>query len=51
LKELRLAGTRITDAGLAHLRGLKQLEQLDASGTQVTPEGLKKLRAALPKLK
>jgi hypothetical protein len=51
LKTLYLTGCPITDAGLEHLRGLKQLEELDTSATQVTAEGRKKLRVAIPKLK
>jgi hypothetical protein len=51
LKILHLSGAPISDAGLVQLRGLKQLESLETTGTSVTPEGLAKLRAALPKLK
>lgn len=51
LKTLYLTGCPITDAGLNELRGLKQLEQLDVSATKATPEGLNRLRTALPKLK
>jgi Leucine Rich repeat len=51
LETLYLTGCPITDAGLEHLRGLKQLEDLDTGGTQVTAEGRKKLRVAIPKLK
>ena len=48
---LRLDGTPITDAGLVHLRGLKQLETLSLEKTKVTPEGIKRLRTALPKVR
>jgi hypothetical protein len=51
LKTLYLTGCPVTDAGLEHLRGLKQLEELDTGGTQVTADGRKKLRVAIPKLK
>ncbi|MBW8884027.1 MAG: hypothetical protein JF612_04455, partial [Planctomycetia bacterium] len=51
LKTLYLTACPITDSGLEHLRGLKQLEELDTGGTQVTAEGRKKLRVAIPKLK
>lgn len=50
LKVLHLAGSPVGDAGIVDLQGLKQLESLDVSGTKVTLEGLKKLRAVLPKL-
>jgi hypothetical protein len=48
LTTLRLADTKISDAGLKHLEGLTNLEGLNLSGTQVTPEGVKKLKRALP---
>jgi hypothetical protein len=51
LEELDLSGLPIADSDLSALRGLKQLEQLYCTGTQVTPEGYKRLRAALPKLR
>jgi hypothetical protein len=51
LKTLYLTGCPITDAGLQHLRGLKQLEQFECTGTQVTEEGKRKLKTAIPKLK
>jgi hypothetical protein len=50
LEELDLSRLPITDEALAHLRGLKQLQQLHLTGTKVTPDGLKKLKASLPKL-
>jgi hypothetical protein len=50
LKILHLSNSPIGDAGLVHLQSLKRLESLDVEGTKVTPEGLKRLRAALPKL-
>jgi hypothetical protein len=39
----RRYGTQVTDAGLKHLRGLKQLTQLDLTGTRVTDAGMKEL--------
>jgi hypothetical protein len=36
LGNLSLAGTAITDAGLAHLKGSKKLAILNLAGTQVT---------------
>ncbi len=43
-----LEGRPITDAGLEHLKGLTNLELLVLGDTQVTDEGIKKLREALP---
>ena len=40
---LNLSGTKVTDAGLAHLSGLTQLEALDLRYTYVTDDGLKHL--------
>jgi Leucine-rich repeat (LRR) protein len=45
-----LGSTKVTDAGLKHLAGLKQLRELDLSDTQVTDAGLKHL-AGLKQLK
>ncbi|MGE0001095.1 MAG: P-loop NTPase fold protein [Fimbriimonadaceae bacterium] len=44
LQVLRLWETRVTDAGLEHLRGLAGLQTLDLSGTQVTDAGLEHLK-------
>jgi hypothetical protein len=41
----------LTDAGLEHLKGLLQLKELYIRGTNVTDEGVKKLRRALPNCK
>jgi hypothetical protein len=63
LKELDLFGTQVTDAGLEHLTGLKSLEKLklgyftlspelappELRRTNVTSDGVKRLRQALPK--
>jgi internalin A len=53
LKELwiDLGDTDITDAGLEYLRGLKSLEGLAISDSHATPEGVAKLKQALPRLK
>jgi len=45
-----LANTRITDAGLEHLKELQGLEVVDLSGTPITDEGLKHLKE-IPTLK
>jgi hypothetical protein len=38
-----LGRTKVTDAGLQHLAGLKQLRALDLNNTQVTDAALKHL--------
>ena len=43
LQHLGLSATKVTDAGLAHLPGLKKLERLDLDNTKITDEGLKQL--------
>ena len=45
---LGLARTRVTDAGLAYLKDMKSLRNLDLTNTQVTDAGLAELKAALP---
>jgi hypothetical protein len=40
-----VAGTNITDAGLASLKGLKSLERLEIADTSVTDAGLQQLEA------
>jgi len=49
LRVLSLNGTPIGDAGLEHLVGLKEVRELYLQNSKVTPEGVKKLAAALPK--
>ena len=39
-----LTNTNVTDAGLAHFKGLTQLQSLILAGTQVTDAGLKHLK-------
>jgi hypothetical protein len=41
----------VTDAGLTHLAHLEQLEALSIIGTDATPNGVAKLRRALPECK
>ena len=40
---LSARGTKITDAGLAHLKPLKRLKKLDVANTSVTDDGLRHL--------
>ena len=44
LEVLDLAGTKVTDAGLAHLEDLPRLQVLDLSHTGVTAAGLDHLK-------
>jgi len=44
-----LGQTSVTDAGLEHLGGLKQLQYIELGRTNVTGEGVNKLQQALPK--
>ena len=43
METLNLAGTAVTDVGLAHLRGLTRLRKLILAGTRVTDAGLDQL--------
>jgi hypothetical protein len=43
-----LNDTKVTDAGLQHLKGLKHLRRLDVRKTNVTEAGVADLRRALP---
>ena len=47
LRELTLHDTQLSDAGLEQLKGMTNLELLDLRA-QVTPEGVSRLREALP---
>ena len=49
LSKLELSYTRISDKGVEHLSALKSLKTLHLTGTLVTAEGLKTLKAALPR--
>jgi hypothetical protein len=40
---VQLDDTQVTDAGLEHLKGLTQLQELDLASTQVTDAGLENL--------
>lgn len=48
LKELGLERTLVTDAGLMHLASFKGLEWVSISGTKVTKDGIRHLKAKLP---
>ena len=50
LHALRLSGTAVSDAGLAHLVNLKSLRTLIVGGSRITKQGLAALTAQLPKL-
>jgi hypothetical protein len=45
---LSLSDTQVTDAGLEHLKRLKNLRYLNLTGTQVTYEGIHMLKKTLP---
>jgi hypothetical protein len=45
---LNFGGTKVTDAGLVHLKGMTGLRRLNLSETKVTDAGVAKLRPALP---
>ena len=51
LQTLGLCYAGNTDAGLEHLRRMKQLRSVVLYGTQVTAAGVAKLRQALPNCK
>ncbi len=51
LARLVLQGPKVTDAGLSHLKGLKQLDSLLIYNTGVTEKGKADLQQTLPKLK
>ncbi|HUR55562.1 MAG TPA: hypothetical protein VMZ71_15610 [Gemmataceae bacterium] len=46
---LGLSDTRVSDAGLKHLEGFTKVRSLTLFRTAATADGVKKLRAALPK--
>ena len=49
MQELNLQDAKnVTDERARHLAQMKQLRQVDLTGTRVTDEGLARLRKALP---
>ncbi len=50
LRQLELIDTAVTSAGLHHLQVFESLQELNLSGTQVSPDGLETLLADLPRL-
>jgi len=50
LQELHLERTKIDDAGLKSIESLPDLQELYLTGSAVTPEGVARLKEALPKL-
>jgi hypothetical protein len=50
-RPFRPSGTRITDAGLMHLKGLTSLTAVLVGGTSATDEGIDDLKKALPNLR
>jgi hypothetical protein len=51
LPTLTLSGTRVTDAGLVHLAGLKSLAHLTVRGAGVTEAGVAALLQARPRVR
>ena len=51
LHDLTLGGSQITDAGLMHLKGLRNLKHLTLVHTSVTAAGVQELKKALPDVK
>ena len=45
---VNLTVTRVTDAGLVHLKGLTNLKNLGLSNTKITRAGIAELQKALP---
>lgn len=50
LKYLHVGRTSVTDAGLAKLKGLRQLEEITVTAPQVTPAGVEVLKKLRPNL-
>jgi hypothetical protein len=50
IKHVSLTYSDVSDEGLAHLKGLDELERLDVRNTKVTEAGVADLERALPGL-
>ena len=48
LKGLNVSGTKITDAGLIHLKAILRLTKLNVTRTAVTEQGVKNAKKFLP---
>jgi hypothetical protein len=48
LAGLNVTGTKVTDAGLVHLKPLSRLTKLNVTGTAVTEQGVKDAKKFLP---
>jgi hypothetical protein len=48
LQHLDISRTKVTDRGLPHLYTLKRLLRIDLRGTEVTAEGVRQLKQAVP---
>ena len=48
LQILDLRGTKVTDAGLVHLKSFSKLESLDLTDTKVTEKGVTNFKEVLP---
>ena len=51
LQKLTVGGSAITNEGLAPLRGLPELRELDIFCSRVTDSGIENLKIALPHLR
>ncbi|HEV3004745.1 MAG TPA: hypothetical protein VGX78_09800, partial [Pirellulales bacterium] len=51
VESVNFVSTPLTDAGLEHLKGLKRLKRVDVRFTQVSDDGVQRLRKALPQAK
>jgi hypothetical protein len=51
LRRLDLSKTLVTDGGIDDLLAMPRLVQLDVTGSEITPQGLARLRAERPDLK
>jgi hypothetical protein len=47
---LMLVGTKVSDAGLVHLKALTRLQWLHLRGPRISHEGVQEFQQALPKV-